>query len=246
MATTPQTVITNSLIVLGVCYPGQVPSPSMLANGLTSMNNMLLSWSVDRGIIYGILKQLFPLTTTVNSYTIGATGTFAGTRPNSIVSATLVIPTGQRFKLRLLTTEEWSDIVDQADASTVPRGMYDDYEYPNSTLYFYPTPTFGSGTTNVELQTWQELETFVTLADDFDMPPGYERAVTYNLAQELSTTYGRPMSQEDMMTATSSLGLLKTVNVPTTHGLADEAVARGQIAQAAGPMAGDVVMPVKR
>jgi hypothetical protein len=221
----------------------------MLNDAFTRLNNMLLSWSVDRGIIYGILKQDFPLTTTVNSYTIGATGTFAGTRPNSIVAAQILVgPLGLRSKLRLITTEEWDAIEDQGATSSVPELLYDDYEYNNSTLYFWPTPTFGSGSYDVEIQTWQELETFSTLADDFDMPPGYEEAVTYNLAQVLSMVYGRPMSQEAMGIAQMSLNNLKTVNAPPTHisGMAEEAVARGQVAQGAGPMLGDAVMPIKR
>lgn len=248
MATTPQQVIINALVLLGVIFPGQTPSASMLADSFTRLNNMLASWTTELLIIYGVEKVDNTFVTATNSYTIGPTGVFAGTRPTAIVSAQVIINSGQRFPLKQLTTEEWNEITDQAAASTVPKFIYDDYEYPNSTLYIWPTPTFGSGTYTLELQIWQPLEQFSTLADSFDMPPGYERAVTYNLATELAMVYGRPMSQEAGQIAMDSKNNLKAENAPPTpvKGVAESALARGQVVQGAGPMVGDAVSPVRR
>ena len=80
------------------------------------------------------------------------------------------------------------------------------------------------------------------------MPPGYQRAVTYNLAAELAMVYGRPMTQDAAQIAMDSKNNLKSINAPPTHisGMGEEAVSRGQVAQGAGPMAGDAVSPVKR
>jgi hypothetical protein len=248
MATTPQQVITNSLIVLGVLFPGQTPPPSLSNDAFTRLNNMLASWSTERLIIYGIETADYDLVTGTNAYTIGPTGAFSGSRPNAIVAAQIVIPSGQRFDLRLITTEEWNKIVDRSATSSVPTVLYDDYEYDNSTLHFWPTPTFNSGTTSVELQIWQPLPVFVTLADTFDLPPGYERAITYNLALELSMVYGRPMTQDAMNVATDSLTKLRALNAPPTHvsGMGEEAVARAQLAQATQSLPTSANPPLQR
>lgn len=248
MSTTPQQVIIDALTILGVVFPGQTPGASILTDAFTRLNDMLASWSIERLIVYGIEKLDFNLVTNTNTYTIGPTGTFAGTRPISIVAAQIIIPSGQRFPLKLITTEEWNDITDRAASSSVPKLLYDDFEYSNSTLYLWPTPLFPSGTTQLELQIWQPLEQFSTLSDTFDMPPGYQRAVTYNLAAELAMVYGRPMTQDAAQIAMDSKNNLKSINAPPTHisGMGEEAVSRGQVAQGAGPMAGDAVSPVKR
>ena len=120
MSTTPQQVIIDALTILGVVFPGQTPGASILTDAFTRLNDMLASWSIERLIVYGIEKLDFNLVTNTNTYTIGPTGTFAGTRPISIVAAQIIIPSGQRFPLKLITTEEWNDITDRAASASVP------------------------------------------------------------------------------------------------------------------------------
>ena len=235
MATTPQNVINSALIILGVIFPGQTPSTSMSNDALTRLNEMLASWSSDRLFVYGILRNTYNLTSGTNVYTLGPAGTFSGTRPLSIVRATIITPSlTLRSPLKLATTEEWSEIADQTTSGTVPEILYNDYEYPASNLWFWPTPN--SSSTQVELFTWQQLEQFTTLSDSFDLPPGYEQAVIYSLAMQLSSVYGRPMSQENMLNATQSRSVLQGLNAPPTHlsGAGAELIAAGQVAQQAG------------
>jgi hypothetical protein len=247
MATTPQQVITNALVVLGVLFPGQSPSASISNDAFTRLNNMLASWSIERLMVYGILTSVYDLVSGTNAYTIGTGATFNGARPNSIVRANIITPSlSLRSPLKLVDVDEWSQIFDQSAMSTVPTVLYDDYEYPNSTLKFWPTPN--SSSTTVELFTWQALESFVTLADSFDMPSGYEQAITYNLAEVLAMVYGRSMSQEAMDVAQYSKANLKGVNAPPTHisGMGEEAIARAQVQQQIGGMPTDANPPLRR
>ena len=248
MATTPQQVIINALVVLGMVFPGQTPGSSILNDSFTRLNNMLANWSVDRLMIYGIDRLEYTLTSGTNSYTIGTGGDFNTARPVSITHANIITPSlNLRYKLHLATTEEWGDIVDQSASGTIPTVLYDDYEYPDSTLYFWPTPN--SSSTSVELFVWQQIEQFATLADTFDMPPGYEECVTYNLAMELSMVYGRPMSQEAMQVAMRSMANIKGNNAPPTHvsGAAQDAQAASEVSQAvANQPPNGLIPPIKR
>lgn len=231
---TAQDIITSALTVLGVTFPGQTPSTSMSNDALTRLNNMLASWAVERLLIYAIQVNLWPLVSGTKAYTIGATGTFAGTRPISIDRANIVLPTTLlRTPLKLVTTREWGEITDQGATSLVPTVLYDDYEYPNSNLLVWPTPNAAS--IQLELFTWQVLESFTTLADTFSMPPEYQQAISYNLATVLSMVYGRPMSPEATQVATDSKNAISAVNAPPTHisGAGEEAAAAAQVSQSA-------------
>jgi hypothetical protein len=54
-------------------------------------------------------------------------------------------------------------------------------------LHLNPVP---SAADTLVLYTWQQLSRFAATSDTFDLPPGYARAIRYNLALELAPEYG--------------------------------------------------------
>jgi hypothetical protein len=248
MSYTVQQVINDALVTIGVLFPFQTPSSSMSNDALNRLNEMLYSWTLERTIVYSISANTYALTSGTNAYTIGSGGSLDGTRPNSIVRANIVTPSlGLRSPLKLATTEEWSMVIDQAATSTTPELLYDDYEYPLSNILLWPAPN--SSSTMLELFTWQPLDQFAALSDTFDMPPGYQLAVTYNLAQILAPVYGRQMPPDAAQIAMDSLNKIRGINMPPTHvsGAGEEAQATATVAQmAAQTPPNQLVGPVRR
>jgi hypothetical protein len=244
-ATTPQAIVTNAITLLpGILWPGATPSTVMSNDGLIKLNDLLASWSTERLMVYGIAINDWDLVDGTNSYTIGAGGTFNGNRPLSIHAANIITPSlNLRYPLTILTTEQWNAIRDQSATSTVPTKLYIDGVYPLSTIYLWPTPN--SSSTKLELHTWIQLTQFSTLEDDFDFPPGYERAITYNLALELANEYRVSAPPEVAMIAQASKATLKALNAPPTHipGAGAEMMARAQIAEGGMPNAGAPAPP---
>jgi hypothetical protein len=223
---TALTVIQASMRLIGVLAQGETPSSSESADALSRLNLMLAGWSIERINIYTKLKSTHSLVGGTQSYTIGAGGVFNVARPVKIEAGGIIQADGIRTDLELLTTDQWWAIEEKAVSATTPLQLCDDYAYPLSTLYFWPKP---SGTPTFEMLSWQQLTGFSAVGDTFDLPPGYQQAIEYNLAVLLAPEYGRPVDQVIASIAGSSRQSITQMNLK--QGLPE-------IPQAAPPGAG--------
>jgi hypothetical protein len=200
---TASELISASLRLIGV--------PSIVTPGaqaLEALNNLLQSWTTERLSVYAIRRNTHVLTATTQTYTIGTGGVINVPRPAYLESASILL-TGVRYPLELIDSLEWDKIREDAVSALLPLKLYNDYASPLSTLYLWPKP---SGTPTLELQSWQPLATFATLADVVALPPGYERAVRYNLAIDLAPEFNRQISQEVLGIATQSKAEIAELN----------------------------------
>jgi hypothetical protein len=194
---TVQNIVDRALIQIGRLGPGRTSGPSESAASLPFLQAMLSSWQNDGLYIYEIIKAIYPLAAGTQSYTIGPTGaTFTAPRPSRCEAAAVIIgdTPAIRQALRLATADEWNALGMQSDTSALPKVLYDDYAYPNSTLYLYPIPAaFNS---SLEIFTWIQIPNVVALTDTFALPDGYEWAITCMLALILAPAFGKPVTKE--------------------------------------------------
>lgn len=219
-----QDIITDSLQDLGELAPGESASIDDLNTGLIKLNQLIASWSIQRLNIFAILRTLWPLSNAISQYTIGSGGTFNGQRPVSIRQATFVTASNLRFPIVILTAEQWGQIIEQAPAGPLVRKLYYDDNYPLATIYVTPVPNAGG---NLELYTWEQITQLASLTATFDMPPGYELALRYNLALALAPGYGRPIDPLLKDDADRALAALRGLNAPPQQGSAQEVQAEG-------------------
>jgi hypothetical protein len=203
-------VVKASLRLIGELAQGETPNASEGADALARLNLMLSNWSIERINIYMQRRDTLALSAGVGTYTIGTGGAFNVPRPVKIEQASIIQSNGLATGLELLTPEQWGEIVEEAISAVVPLKLYDDYAYPLSLLHIWPKP---SGTPTLELFSWQQLTGFAALTDTFDLPPGYQQAIEYNLAILLAPEYGRQVDAAIASVAGSSRTAIAQLNV---------------------------------
>lgn len=217
---TATTIIYSTLRLLGLLRAGQTPSTVETADGLSALNVLIDNWNTERLNIYTVGVASFPLTTATQSYTIGPSGaTFTSARPIKIENAGLLIPnTGLsnnflRLPLKMLTKAEWDQIDEKGTTADYAEGLYNDQNFPNSTLYLWPIPVFSSGVTSLEISAWVPLASFPDLTTDVALNIGYSRALQYALAIELQPRFKEATLQPtDVQIAAESKDAIRALN----------------------------------
>lgn len=206
--TTVRDLITGSLRLIEEIGAGQTISAEDASDGLSSLIAMLDSWSIQGGTIYSETIESFNLTG-ATSYTIGSGGVFNTTRPSKIRAATYTLSGADVYEesLEILSMEEYAYQKDKT-ITGYPRRMYYDGGYPLGTIYLHPIPSSGI----LKLFSEKSLTNYTSINDSITLPPGYERALRYNLAVELAPEYGKQASQTVMMVAFESKNFIENKN----------------------------------
>lgn len=119
----------------------------------------------------------------------------------------------------MLTPDQYADITVKKMESAFPVAYYDDGDYPLRTISVWPVPNKHCFTT---LWLWQPLINTTDLDAEITFPPGYERALKFNLAVEIAAEMGKVVPGQVKLIATESLGKIKRINAaPRTMELSD-------------------------
>jgi len=173
---------------VGILAAGEVLAAEDAADILDIANGMLDSLTMDRLFVFASTFNTFALTANVQSYSIGPGATFSTTRPNKIEEANIVITSqtpNVRRPLYIMDDSDWMSIsIRPLPTPSIPTALYYSRDFPNGTLYFWPTPQSGL---SVELELWTPLAQFTDLTTAFSFPPGYYELLTQNLALRLCT-----------------------------------------------------------
>lgn len=219
---TATTLITSSLRKLGVIASGEDPSSAELADSLVSLNNMIDSFSNESLFIFDDNEETFLLTPSTGSYTMGSGGDFDTVRPVKVTKARLQVNTSSpafELEIPIYNIDEWANIVQKSNTSTLPIGIYINYGFPLATVNVYPVP---SAAQSLILNSMKVVQSFATAATTVSLPPGYERMITYNLAMELAPEYGvepSPTIQKIAMESKANILRLNTKTPLSSDGL---------------------------
>jgi len=207
----------------GVIGKGEVLDSDESADGLSALNTMLDSWQLERLFVYQIVQvsNTWPASTT--SRTIGSGGDFTQQRPVKIDSAFIVDSNSQWYPLNVLQDRtEYDLIVLKTTTSTLPNYLFMDTAFPLGVLYLYPVP---SVSVTLNLNTWQTLQSFSGLTTALSLPPGYQRAIEYSLAEEFGPEFGVKIPAKVEQTAMKARANIKSVNRPSLVARVDYGVA---------------------
>jgi hypothetical protein len=212
--TTATDIINQSLRLLGVLATdsSETTTAGEAADCLLRMNDMLDSWSTENIATYVRLTQSFPLVAGTSSYTIGPTGTIVATRPMTILPTPYVRDfNGNDYPLVILNNEEWDRIGTKYNVNAdIPDAIHYDPGYPNGTMIIWPQPTIAY---TLFFECDAQLATLAVLSTPIVFPPGYQRAITYNLALEIHGMFPeRDLPPSVVQIARDSKANIKRIN----------------------------------
>jgi len=220
---TGRDLIKSTLRLIGAIASGETPSSAEASDALVVLNQILDSWSLENLLLHARAHEEFALTAGSQSRTMGPGGNFNTTRPIRIEQA-LIRTTDTDpidYPLKIATIEEWARITSKQVDAEVPTHLLIENTVTTTTLYFYPVPTVAY---KAALYSWKALTEIATLDTTLTMPPGYERALRYNLAIELAPEYGKTLPGEIIAIAGESKEVIKRSNIKPQIITVDEAL----------------------
>lgn len=207
--TTALSLITQAAKKIGVVFKSESLDSDEATDGLTALNNMLSSWANDSLLVYARTWESFTLTGGTGSYTIGTGGNFNTTRPIAIVEAYVRIASVD-YPLEIIPDEVYNQYITIKSIQTSPsRYLNYDNAYPLGNIRLYTVPSTND---TLFLLTEKPFSSFA-LSDTVTFPPGWERAIVYNLALELAPEYGETAPPEVVMLAAESKAEIKRASM---------------------------------
>lgn len=173
------TVIDRSLRLLGQIGSGQNASTNEYADGLIALNALLDGWDNERTLCFATRTESLTLSASTTSYTIGPGGNLNTTRPVDIEAAWIVSGTISYPPCKKLTDAQYDAITTKGEASDWPIAFNYRPTMTTGTLYVWPP---ANGTQTLDLRTRTPLSAYSATTDTLSLPPGWEEALTFNLA----------------------------------------------------------------
>lgn len=208
---TAQTMITRAMRLARVIGTGETPTSDESTDGLTALNAMLESWSIERLFVYYIVQEDLTLVAGQGSYTMGSGGDLNTTRPTRIDDSCFISYGSFDIPVQLIGAQAYANVVAKSIQSNLPMYLFAEMSYPLVTLYFYPVPNTAY---TARIRSWKQVQTFSTLTDALALPPGYQRGIEYSLAEEIAGEYGMDVAPRVSAIAAKARSNLKRINVP--------------------------------
>ena len=223
--TTVEKIIVRALRLIKVYEAGQQLDEDEAQDALEVLNAMLDGWSTEKLMLYHRVKLSIPFVLNQNEYTIGPGGDFDTEWRQDIENAfarDTQAESGRNdfdWPMEKITNDQYTGITLKQLSSSYPTYFYYRPTFPLGVITVWPNP--GQGL-EFHLNVLQRLANFSNIADEVSLPPGYKRAIEYNLAMELAPEYGA--STVDIKTiAKETKGYLKSINSRNTPILQSEA-----------------------
>jgi len=219
-------LISSAGRLANILAAGEVFAADEAQDALLTLNQLIDEWNAEDLMIYTVNRNVFTLTPSQQVYTLGPNGNFNITRPAKIERWSVIDLTnpGQPLEIPMgdmLTEEQWQAIPVKNITNIWPYSCYDDGNFPLRNLSFFPIPTQAN---QVVISTWSPLTTYSDLNLVITYPPGYFKALRYNLAVELGAAYKSDMSPAIMAIAVSSKARVKLMNCDPITLKCDEAL----------------------
>jgi len=201
---TARDIIKYALLKLGAITKSEAPDADEATDALYALNSMLSSWSNEGILANARVIETFPLVGGTGSYTIGTGGTFNTIRPIQIIHA-FIKSANVTYNLEQSDDEQFDSII-YPPSTGIPAVFNYDNAYPLGKIKLYPIP---SAAYTLSIMSEKAISSFATLDTVVSLPDGWERALIYNLALELSPEYQQITDQFIIKAANEAKGALK-------------------------------------
>jgi len=233
---TIRNLITGSLRSLNVVSTNEDPSADDVQVCLDSLNSLLASLDNDLLNIYTFTPHRYLFVPGQQDYTLGpalndglpTNADWVTERPMRIEQAKVLLwpivspgvidigPGTVTTPLTSLSMYEWTQIGLRTMPNNWPTVFYDNGNYPLRTISVWPIPTQQQA---IELWLWEPLNSYSSLDEELNLPPGYERYLRLKLAIEVSAIFGKEPSQTLLATAVIAEDAVKRLNQQLPKGV---------------------------
>lgn len=203
--TTCRKIITASLRKAGIITMNETPTDLMANNARDALNNMVSSWSNSGVNVFARKWLTVPIQSGQAVYTIydNPAADIETPRPQNIASA-YVVQGGITYPLGEITDEAYSQIA-MKSITGVPQWFNYDNGYPIGRIRLWP---LAGGSYTLSMLNEDALESY-GLDDNIDLPAGWERAIIFNLCQEICGDYGQEVPESVSQVAQKSFRLIR-------------------------------------
>jgi hypothetical protein len=211
-------IIGTALRKAGVVGIDESIERPMLNDALGDANDLLAQWAPQRYLVYH-LKTYNIVSTGAQTYAVGLGQPFnINPRPDRIESAYLRLlnntaPNGQFADLPLdiiPSMENYNQIV-LKNLGTLAWRIFYDPDWPVGVLYPWPVPQ--PSMCGIFVTFKETLTRFANLQDKINLPPEYQPALKWCLAEVLQTSYQLPRDPEITKFARRALNAIRLANV---------------------------------
>lgn len=229
--------IRSSLRLVGSLRSGLSLSADELTDCKMVLNDLLDAWSANRTTVFNVErvtlddKQVaLSLVAGLPTYTLGnANGTenFLLSRPPRLERVSIMYSASQQtpveLPMEMVDDVGWQAVSNKSTPSLLPQVCYVEKNFPDMSLTFWPIPTQANP---VVLYLWAALTLFPDLTSPFSFPPGYARAIRYNLAVDLAAEFPCDMSKLQLVTQRAALykAEIESLNLEPKEAVCDEAI----------------------
>lgn len=208
--TTANAIIRHALGLLRVRAAGESVGGDDAADALDALNAMLDAWRVEN--LFAVATQTISATLPANTQQLlvgPAQAVAIDPRPIRFEAGSTYRLDTLDYPLRAVTEAEFSAIALKNVASIGPDVFFYNPAFPIATLDFYPRA--GSAVT-LSLVALSQVASFADLTADYDLAPGYARAIAYSLAEELAPLFEAQPDAMVLRTGANARRLLKRNN----------------------------------
>lgn len=205
-------VIIEALLIDGVIYPGQTISAEAEATSEFGFNLMLGEWNAQGMAVFSVARVTKVLTSGTADYTIGTGGAFNTPRPERIEAWAVVSISGAAGNGKPVDPATFAALSEDRTATgSIIKALNYDGAYPLGTIHLYPIPNAAH---TLELWVWEQFTAITDFTLAIDFPPGYMKAVIYNLAVDLAPKFGRGVDPNVQRIADECKAGLGSTNAP--------------------------------
>lgn len=200
-----------ALMEIGVLEAGGTGATADRAYCLGVLNRMLGLWSAELGPVHFETTESLTWTSGEASRTIGTSGNFNTPRPEKVIAAHYRDASNNDYPIDVVTHQRYQSIVDKTATGETPILIAYNPTIASSlgTLFIYPVP---SASTTVRLTSYKPFSVITDQAATVVLPSGYEGAIVFNLAVQISGAFGAQLSEFTRREAIRTKGVLELAN----------------------------------
>lgn len=184
---TVNSILTRSLRLLQVKEAGEAATAEEAQDALEVLNNLIDSWANESLMLFARTEHSIPFVQNQIEYTIGASGDFNVTRPvsNGIMNA-FTRTQDSDWKMTEINSDQYQEIVVKTVESSYPQFYYYRPSFPLGIITVWPAP---QENLTFFINVKSQFTAFANVSATVSLPPGYVRALEYNLAIEIGPEY---------------------------------------------------------